>query len=588
MGLNFHGCSINNIGIIGSGTIGPDIALYFLKALTPFGVKITLVDTSEQALENGKQKIFTNIDKGAEKGSIKPKEIESLKSGVAFTSDYSDLHEADLVIEAASEDLNIKRQIVAKLEDIIPSHGIIMSNSSHLEPAEIFGNISTKNRTLCSHFFFPADKNPALEIVPSKDTDIKVTRFISRLYEHLGKIPVIVGSAYGYAVNPVFEGILVSAIQCVESGLGSVREIDFVAAKSLGFKVGPFTAHNLTKGNALTMHGVERSAKQYGPWFAAPKSLKEAVDRQLVWDVPGKDENLELQPDKESQIQSYLLGAYFSLIGMILDMKLTNPNDLNLLISYALDAKSPFTLMNSLGIKQVLTLVKQFNAKNPSFPIPKSIMNQAEMDKPWDIWDVLYEKDKDIAIVTIKRPKALNALNSKIFKELEYYCEKIRNDTGVKAAVLTGFGNKAFVAGADIREMAGLTEPSEGEYFARKGQIASSRLEELGKPIVAALNGLAFGGGCELAMCCAVRIAPKGLRMLAGQPEVNLGLIPGMGGTQRLPRLIGFEKAAEMIRNANPISSDQALEYGLVSELVEGDVLPRAIELAREIAEGKA
>jgi enoyl-CoA hydratase/carnithine racemase len=200
---------------------------------------------------------------------------------------------------------------------------------------------------------------------------------------------------------------------------------------------------------------------------------------------------------------------------------------------------------------------------------------------------VLFEKRGDIGVITIRRPKALNALNTKVFKELLEYCDIIRKDAGIKAAVITGFGNKAFVAGADIKEMAGLTSPSEGEAFARKGQIASAEFEKVGKPIVAALNGLAFGGGCELAMCCTARVALKGLKVLAGQPEVNLGLIPGMGGTQRLPRLIGFEKASEMIRTANPISSAQALEYGLITEEVEGDVLARAEELARALAEGK-
>jgi len=135
--------------------------------------------------------------------------------------------------------------------------------------------------------------------------------------------------------------------------------------------------------------------------------------------------------------------------------------------------------------------------------------------------------------------------------------------------------------------MAGLTNPAEGEAFARKGQIASAKFEQVGKPVVAAMNGLSLGGGCELAMCCTARVAPKGMSFFVGQPEVNLGLIPGMGGTQRLPRLVGFEKAAEMIRTAKPISTAQALAYGLINEEVEGDVLERAIELARELASGK-
>jgi enoyl-CoA hydratase/carnithine racemase len=192
-----------------------------------------------------------------------------------------------------------------------------------------------------------------------------------------------------------------------------------------------------------------------------------------------------------------------------------------------------------------------------------------------------------VAVLTIRRPKALNALNSKVFSELTAYIEKIKSDPEIKAAVITGFGNKAFVAGADIKEMAGLTNPAEGEAFARKGQIVTMELQTMGKPLVAAMNGFALGGGIELAMCATARVAPKGLAFFTGQPEVNLGLIPGMGGTQRLPRIIGFERAAEMVRTANPISSDKAYEYGLVNELVEDDVLPRAIQLAREIAEGK-
>ena len=212
---------------------------------------------------------------------------------------------------------------------------------------------------------------------------------------------------------------------------------------------------------------------------------------------------------------------------------------------------------------------------------------QAASGKPWEILDVLFEKKGDVGIITIRRPKALNALNSKVFKELTNYCDAIKNDPEIKAAVITGFGAKAFVAGADIKEMAGLTEPAQGEKFARVGQIASAELEKLGKPVVAALNGFALGGGCELAMCCTARVALKGLKFFAGQPEVNLGLIPGMGGTQRLPRIVGFERASQMIRTARPISSAQALEFGLINEETEGDVLERGVELARAIAEGK-
>jgi len=322
-------------------------------------------------------------------------------------------------------------------------------------------------------------------------------------------------------------------------------------------------------------------------WFRVPERLQKMVDTNSNWEVPARGETVEVPPDKEKIITEELQGAYFAIVCDMLDSKIITTSDFDLLISVALDMKPPFSFMNSLGVGKSLELVEAFAKKYPPMPVSKALKDQAASGKPWEVLDVLFEKKGDVGIITIRRPKALNALNSKVFKETEAYVEIIKNDPEIKAAVITGFGNKAFVAGADIKEMAGLTDPAQGEAFARKGQLASAKLEQIGKPVVAAMNGLSLGGGCELAMCCTARVAPKGISFFVGQPEVNLGLIPGMGGTQRLPRLIGFEKAAEMIRTAKPISSAQALERGLINEEVEGDVLERAIELARELASGK-
>jgi enoyl-CoA hydratase/carnithine racemase len=323
-------------------------------------------------------------------------------------------------------------------------------------------------------------------------------------------------------------------------------------------------------------------------WFRVPDRLKQLLESKSDWVVPGRGEKIEVSPEQEKAISEELMGAYFAIVCDMLDAEIITTSDFDLLISVALDMKPPFSFMNSIGVKKAFELVETFAKKYPPMPVSKKLKEQASSGKPWEILDVLFEKKGDVGVITIRRPKALNALNSKVFKELNKYCEIIKNDPQIKAGVITGFGNKAFVAGADIKEMAGLTEPAQGEHFARLGQIASAELEKLGKPVVAAINGFALGGGCELAMCSTARVAPKGLKFFAGQPEVNLGLIPGMGGTQRLPRLVGFERASEMIRTAKPISSVQALQYGLINEEVDGDVLERAIVLAREIADGRA
>jgi len=587
MAFVFRDRAISKVGVIGSGQIGPDIALHFVKTLHRYGTQVVVVDVVEEALTKGKAKLFKKVDKGGQTGAFKPHEVEGIKSHVLFTSDYSQLKGADLVVEAATEDLPLKRRIFRQVEELVDPNAIVTSNSSHLEPERIFEELKHKGRAVCTHYFFPAERNQALEIIPGKDTDTETTDFMMRFYEFIGKIPIRVGSRYGYAVDPVFEGLLLACVQCVDSGLGDTKQVDTVAAKCLGLAVGPFTAQNLTGGNPITAHGLSEMTERLNPWFRVPERLKIIVESNSNWEVPARGETIEVPPDKEKLIADELQGAYFAIVCDMLDAGIISTSDFDLLISVALDMNPPFSFMNSLGLKKSLELVEAFAKKYPAMPVSRTLKQQAASGKPWEILDVIFEKKGDLGLITIRRPKALNAINSKVVNELKGYCEIIRNDPEIKCAVLTGYGNKAFVAGADIKEMSGFTEPSQGEGFARRAQIATGELEKLGKPIVAALNGLAFGGGCELALCFTTRVAPKGLKILAGQPEVNLGLIPGMGGTQRLPRLIGFEKASEMIRTANPISSAQALDCGFIIEEVEGDVLPRAIEIARKLATGQ-
>ena len=156
-----------------------------------------------------------------------------------------------------------------------------------------------------------------------------------------------------------------------------------------------------------------------------------------------------------------------------------------------------------------------------------------------------------------------------------------------KGVVLTGFGTRAFVSGADIGMLAAQKTPEEAEAFCLKSMAVLNLIESLGKPVVCAMNGLAFGGGNEMAMSCTVRIAAKGQKVFVAQPEPRLGIIPGNGGTQRLPRLIGMEKAWPILRNGNHISSSQAKEMGLIQEEVEGDLIERAIDWVKRILSGK-
>lgn len=182
--------------------------------------------------------------------------------------------------------------------------------------------------------------------------------------------------------------------------------------------------------------------------------------------------------------------------------------------------------------------------------------------------------ENNILTITINRPEKLNALNQQVMEELGKAIDEAENDSQVRSVIITGAGEKAFVAGADIKEFLAV---SEGENLAKKGQDIFFKIENASKPVVAAVNGFALGGGCELAMACHFRLASENAKF--GQPEVNLGLIPGYGGTQRLPQLIGKGRAMELLLTGNMLDAPTALQYGLVNYVVPANEL-----IARTIA----
>ena len=198
---------------------------------------------------------------------------------------------------------------------------------------------------------------------------------------------------------------------------------------------------------------------------------------------------------------------------------------------------------------------------------------------------VLLERDGPLATLTINRPDRLNALNGATIDELRQALLDLRRDNGVRAVVVTGAGEKAFVAGADIAELAALT-PVTAKRLAERGQHVFDLVETLGKPVVAAINGFALGGGCELALACTLRVASDRARL--GQPEINLGLMPGYGGTQRLPRLVGRGRALELLLRGHQVDAAEAYRIGLVDRVVPAaEVAATARALALELA-GKA
>ena len=586
MAYQYKNLNINKLSVIGAGQIGPDICLHFAKVFVQHNVQFVIIDISPEALANAKAKIEKKISKGVETGAFKADIAEMMNKSITYSSDYNLIKGSRIVLEAATEDGRIKDLIFKQVEALTDDSCLFLSNSSHMQPEVIFRNITNKKRCLVTHYFFPADRNPVVEVVPGKDTNPQITADLLGFYEAIGKVPIEVGSSYGYAIDPIFEGLCELAILCLEKGYGTIKEIDKIAQTTLKQGVGPFTALNLTGGNPITNHGLEEMRETHIAWFRSPKTLQEATANKTLWDTAKRGEEVTVSPEKAEVLRKQFLGGYFALCCYIIDLGITNVNDLDMAAEIALVVASPFTLMNKIGINESHTLVKDWCKEHTEFPFPKSL-DKAKADGGWKVSRIVAKTHNNIAVLTIRRPQVLNALNLDVLTNLKEEISKAENDSNIAAIVITGFGTKAFVSGADINMLAALKTPEEGYDNSHTFQQLINTIEDCKKPTVCALNGFAFGGGNELAITCTARVAKKGLPVVACQPEANLGFIPGSGGTQRLPRLVGVDVAAEILRTARPVSGKEALEIGLIDKEIDGDLVEGAVEYAKKLAKGE-
>jgi enoyl-CoA hydratase/3-hydroxyacyl-CoA dehydrogenase len=573
MAFTLAGRTVHRVAVVGSGNIGPDVALFFARTLLRHGVPVILHDISQEALDAGRARISGKLRRGGAGGLFSPFEIDSIERNIKLTLDPSLLTGCDLVVEAVTEDLPLKQGVFERTERIVPPHAILASTSSHLEPERIFERVKRQDRCLVHHFFFPAERNPLIEIVAGpKSTQ---TDWCCRFYESTGKVPIRVRGRYGYAVNPIFEGILLAAMLIEEKGY-SPAVIDAIACRAFGATAGPFTVVNLAGGNLITRESLAAYHEKIMPWFQPPAALEETAAAGLAWRTADRGDTVSYSTQMYDEISTALLGAYFGLACEALESGIADIGDLEIGVELGLALKPPFGMMNDLGPRKVRALIEGYALDHPGFRIPRDF-------GPWKIPVVVRDDREDVAVLTLRRPKTLNALTRDSFRQLDLHLVAIQDDPRIRGVVLTGFGTKAFAAGVDINVLSSIPSPAEARTSSQECNRILRRVETLGKPVVCALNGLSLGSGSELAYACTARIARKGLPMLFGQPEVRLGIIPGAGGTQRLPRLIDFSTAWRLLRTGGTLSGTEALHLGLISEELEGDVVARAVELARTL-----
>lgn len=565
------------VGVIGSGSIGPDLAYGFVSAIAKEGGRVYLHDIRQEALDAGMARIEGYVKKALARGKLTEGAAQAVKQALIPTLRLEDLAACDYVLEAATEDLPIKRKILAALEAVVRPDCLIGFATSGIPRAQIASEVRHPGRCFVNHPFFPAWRSLPVEVVLSGETE-SGERMIAIL-KKLGKVPIVTADVPCFAADDIFCNYVSEAARIVEEGLATPAQVDAIVNDAIGGG-GPLTVMDLTRGNLLTVHCQElmRDAPTGGSFFAPPAILKERG--RLLWHDPQNPGDAGYDQALGKGVLDRILAVLFARTYFVLDHKICEASELNWLTRMALGfRKGLLELAEEFGIERVQAICAAFAAERPGFSVPRSIAEGrlAVFQK-----HVVVSRDGDVAVVAVRRPEVRNALNRDTLGEIQAVMKELGADSAVRGIVLTSYDGA--LAGADIGELAALRTPADCEGICHFGHAVLETIASLGKPVVAALDGPVLGGGAELAMACHGRVV--GPNLVLGQPEVNLGIIPGYGGTQRLPRLIGLERALELLRTGRSLGAKEALALGW-AHAVAPDPLAAAKELLRKHLAGE-
>jgi enoyl-CoA hydratase/3-hydroxyacyl-CoA dehydrogenase len=474
--------------------------------------------------------------------------------------------------------MKVKNEVFGELERHAPPTAIFATNTSSLSVTEMAKGTKRARRFAGLHFFNPAAVNLLVEVVAGKETSQETVETLTVFARTLGKLPVETADSAGFAVNRFFVPLLNESCRLVDEKIADPATIDAAAKEAFGITMGPFELMNFT-GIPIAYHSQESLHKAFGPFYKPSPVLEAAFKDGKPFDATSLIETAKIPIVKDR-----LLGVTLGISAQLVDEGVATPESVDKGATTGLRwAMGPFALMNKMGTAEALRLVEAVHKTNgTAFRVPGNLEKRGRSNAPWKLSKVALRRKEGVAIVSLDRPEALNALNADVLSDLEAVVDSLSHDKTLRAVVVTGEG-RAFAAGADIKQMIELG-PLEARSYTAMGQRVFRKVETLPVPVIAAVNGFAFGGGMELAISCDIIIAAENAQF--GLPEVGLGLHPGFGGTQRLPRLIGKAKAKELIFTGDKFDARQAERIGLVMKVVpQAELLAAAVELADRIAQ---
>ncbi len=559
-----------HVAIIGAGSIGPDIG-YYLKSALP-SLSLTLVDLQQPALDAAIARLRGYAEKAVARGKMQSADKDAVLARITGTTDYDAIAGCDWVLEAATENLALKRRIFAEVEARVAPGAIITSNTSSLPAARIFSGLRERRRATVTHFFAPAWRNPAVEVIDWPGADPALVAHLRRLFCETGKLPLVTADAPCFMLDRIFDN------WCNESALlldrATAAEIDSVAADYV--HAGPFFVLNLARGNPIIVETNTLQADEEGEHYR-PASIFRSVDN---WITVKPNQRLEVAPDTAAAVRDRLLGVLFSQSVDILDRGIGEAADLDLGCRVALGfRRGPLELMRALGEQEGARVLGRFARERPGMPMPKRPLADYQRFER----HVLVDDLDGVKVITLRRPEALNALHDEMTDEILGVIRRHEGDDDVAGFVITGYGTRAFCAGADIgRFPSMLGDADASAQYARDCSRLLVHLDAMAKPVVAALNGMALGGGFELAMRCHALVATRDAWMQL--PEVTLGILPGIGAMvvpyRRWPAAATVFH--DMLRRGERLAAARAHELGVV-DLLADDPRSLVLEAAQRV-----
>jgi len=559
--------TLRTLAVIGAGNMGSGIA----QKAAAEGFPVVLVDLDDAKVARGLSIVEKTLAEAVERKIHRAEDAAAIRARITGTADWSKLSAADLVIEAVFEDLEVKRSVFARLEEVCREDAILGTNTSSFLVGDIARGMKRSERMLGLHYFYHPAKNRLVEVIAGEATDPAVFDAAWTLQEMIGKTPIRSADASGFIVNRFFVPWLNEAVRLLEEGVADLPSIEAAAKATFKIGMGPFELMNVT-GIPIALHAATTLGEAFGPLYAPADELRAQVALGSPWDLSGSPD-----ASKAAAVSERLLAVTFLVATSLVDEEVGTIEDTDIGARVGLRwPRGPFEMMNKMGIKPAGDLVGQYGG-HWGVAVPGNLSLQWRASVPFEFSYVKSDVRDGIATLTVNRPDAMNALNETVVSQLHEALDRAIKNRAVRGIVIAGAG-KAFIAGADIRFFVRNIESGDISRivtFTKAGHALLAALEASEKPVVARVHGLALGGGVELALAChAIVASPKASLAF---PETGIGIYPGLGGTQRTTRRIGVGLSRWLVFTGQTVSAEEAKAIGLVDQVVPHEELDAAV-----------